>query len=176
MLKSIPSIFIVSNCSLILICFYRLDELSVFISITVVFSKFIVAPVAFCNFWKYFITFLTKFWSCRKKLESSAYCKIFNCFLEFDIFSPVIVLSLFMFFAVTSPYITYEGSESGQPCLSPLSIITVWERNPLLVIMELLSLYIISTNCIYSFEKPSFSIVWNRKGLSILSNALFWSI
>ena len=41
-----------------MICFGRLDVLSIFIGITVVFSKFIVVPVAFFNFWNYFITFL----------------------------------------------------------------------------------------------------------------------
>ena len=140
-MKSIPSILIVANCSLIVICFGRLDMLSVFIGITVVFSKFIVAPVAFCNFGKYFITFVTEYWSCRKKLELSAYCEIFNYFLKLCIFSPIIVLSLFMFFVVTSSCITYKGSESGQPRLSPRSIITDSDRNPLFAIIELMSLY-----------------------------------
>ena len=147
-LKYIPSIFIFSFWSFIVISVGKFVIILVFIGSTVVFSRLIVAPVASFSFWKYFKTFFTDSWFCRKKLESSAYCEIFNCFLEFGIFGPIIVLSLFMFFVVTSPCITYKGSESGQPCLSPLNIFTVSDRNPLLVIMEVLPLYRISVNFI----------------------------
>ena len=55
------------------------------------------------------------------------------------------------------------------------SIITVSERKPLFIIIEMLSLYKVSTISIKPFEKPSFSIVLNKKGLSILSKTFQWS-
>ena len=70
-LKYIPNILIVSFCSIV-ISFSRFASISVFISITVVFSRLVVAPVASFNFWKYFKTFFTDFWSYRKKFEPSA--------------------------------------------------------------------------------------------------------
>ena len=165
-LKQIPSIFELSFLCFILISLGNLLVMSVFIGNTVFFfSKLIVAPVACFSFWTYFSTFSTDFWSCKKKFESSAYCEIFNRFSEFGIASPIIVLSLFMFSVVTSPCTTYSGSESGQPCLSPLCVITVSERNPLLIIVDLLPLYSISIKCIYSLENRNF-----------LSKGFSWSI
>ena len=52
----------------------------VFIGNTVVFSKLIVAPVASFKFWKYFKTFFTDSWFCRKKFQLSAYCDILTCY------------------------------------------------------------------------------------------------
>ena len=79
-LKYIPSIFIFSFWSFIVISFGKFVVISVFIGITVIFSRLIVAPVASFSFWKCFSTFFTDSWSCRKKLESSAYCDILVVF------------------------------------------------------------------------------------------------
>ena len=46
-----------------------------------------------------------------------------------------------LFSVVTSPWTRYNVRESGQPCLSPLNREIISERNPLLVIIDLLSLY-----------------------------------
>ena len=50
LLKYIPSIFIFSFCSFIVISFGRFAVIFVIISIKVVFSRLILAPVAFFNF------------------------------------------------------------------------------------------------------------------------------
>ena len=59
LLKYIPSIFIFSFWSFFVISVGTFVVISVFIGSTVVFSRFIVAPVASFNFWKYFKTFFT---------------------------------------------------------------------------------------------------------------------
>ena len=60
-------------------------------------------------------------WAFIKKLESFAYWLILICFVSFGIMIPMMFSFSFVFIVVTSLCITYSGSDTGHPCLSPLS-------------------------------------------------------
>ena len=47
---------------------------------------------------------------------------------------------MFIFVAAVFPCTTYNGRESGHPCLKPLNNDIGSDRNPLFVIIEVLSL------------------------------------
>ena len=174
----IANIFVYWYCCKIAISgrvFFMYAVWSVFMGNNLVFSKFIVEPVAFLVYQSMLVRvwwnfgFLEKNWSrLRIDLFLFTLCNLELLFLQF--------VHCCLYVVTICPCITYNGKERGQPCLSPLSKFIGDDKKPLFIIKDVLFLYKICINVRNNFEKPNCVRVLFKKSWSILSKAFCWSI